>query len=168
MYPVPEERIRLFFEMERRYEERDAKFFAGLLKHPDITIRARAVCILAEIGGREYIEQIADVLLHDDNAIVRHEAAYSLGQLGYGEAIPYLVESMLNDPHPIVRHESAIALGVIGKEEAREALEKALDDESKDVVDSAIIALSNIEFCKQLFSKPTNTEAKEFARKTGG
>jgi len=168
MYSVPEERVKLFFEMERKYEEKDAVFFAGLLKHRDLTVRARAVCILAEIGGREYIESIAEVLLHDDNPIVRHEAAYSLGQLGYREAIPYLVKSMLEDPHPIVRHESAIALGVIGREEAREALEKALNDESKEVVDSAVIALSNIEFCKRLFANPVSVEAEEFARKTGG
>ena len=168
MYAIPEERIRIFFEMERKYEEKDAVFFVGLLKHPDLTVRARAVCILADIGGQEFIEDIADVLLNDDNPIVRHEAAYSLGQLGYREAIPYLVKSMLEDPHPIVRHESAIALGVIGREEAKEALEKALQDESKDVVDSAVIALSNIEFCKRLFANPVSSEASEFARKTGG
>ena len=168
MYRVPEERVRLFFEMERRFEKRDAGFFAGLLKHPDFTVRARAVCILAEIGGRDYIRAIADVLLNDDNPIVRHEAAYSLGQLGYREAIPYLVKSMLEDPHPIVRHEAAIALGVIGRDDAWEALERALEDESKDVVDSAEIALSNIEFCRRLFSRPVSVEAEEFARKTGG
>lgn len=165
---IPEERIGLFFQMEERYRARDAEFFKTLLKHEDFTVRARATCILAELGGRGFIEELADVLLHDENPIVRHEAAYSLGQLGFREAIPYLVESMKHDPHPIVRHESAIALGVIGRADCWDDLIKALEDHCPEVVDSAVIALSNIEFCRRLFSKPVEAEAAEFARKPGG
>jgi len=165
---IPEERIRIFFMMEEKYRERDAEYFRGLLKHPDLVVRARATCILAEIGGRDSIEDLADVLLNDPNPIVRHEAAYSLGQLGYREAIPYLARSLKEDPHPIVRHESAIALGVIGRDDCVEDLEKALQDPYAEVVDSAVIALSNIEFCRRLFTVPRDEKAKEFARKTGG
>ncbi|MEM0444509.1 MAG: HEAT repeat domain-containing protein [Nitrososphaerota archaeon] len=165
---MPDSRIEIFLEMEERYRVRDAEYFRGLLKHHDFTIRARATCVLAELGGREYIRDLAEVLLRDENPIVRHEAAYSLGQLGYREAIPYLVESLKRDPHPIVRHESAIALGVIGSDEASSDLEEALKDESQDVVDSAIIALSNIAFCKRLFTVRRDEWSEEFARKTGG
>jgi len=165
---VPEERIRVFFEMEERYREHDAEFFRRLLKHPDLTIRARATCILAEIGGREYIRELAEVLLHDESPIVRHEAAYSLGQLGYRDAIPYLLQSLKTDPHPIVRHESAIALGVIGSDEALPGLLEALNDESQEVIDSAVIAISNIVFCRRLFGVSRDEVASEFARKTGG
>ncbi|MCS7136741.1 MAG: HEAT repeat domain-containing protein, partial [Candidatus Caldarchaeum sp.] len=91
---IPGERIRIFFEMEEKYREKDAEYFRKLLTSSDFVVRARATCILAEIGGREYIPDLARVLLEDDNPIVRHEAAYSLGQLGYREAIPYLVQSM--------------------------------------------------------------------------
>ncbi|MEM1942758.1 MAG: HEAT repeat domain-containing protein [Candidatus Caldarchaeum sp.] len=165
---IPEERISLFFQMEERYKARDVEFFKSLLKHEDFTVRARATCILAELGGRGCVEDLADVLLHDENPIVRHEAAYSLGQLGFREAISYLVESMKRDPHPIVRHESAIALGVIGRTDCWDDLMKVLEDPSPEVVDSAVIALSNIEFCRRLFSNPVDAEAAEFARKTGG
>ncbi|MEM3110147.1 MAG: HEAT repeat domain-containing protein [Candidatus Caldarchaeum sp.] len=165
---IPEERLKIFFEMEEKYREKDAEYFRTLLKSGDFVIRARATCILAEIGGRDYIHDLAEVLLHDDNPIVRHEAAYSLGQLGYREAIPYLVESVKKDPHPIVRHESAIALGVIGRTDPVPDLIEALKDESPEVVDSAIIALSNIEFCKRLFTQTVDEMAAEFARKTGG
>ncbi|MCS7137702.1 MAG: HEAT repeat domain-containing protein [Candidatus Caldarchaeum sp.] len=163
---IPEERIRLFFEMEDRYMKRDAEYFRGLLKHSDFTVRARATCILAELGGKESIKDLADVLLNDENPIVRHEASYSLGQLGFREAIPFLVESIKKDPHPIVRHESAIALGVIGREDCVDDLVKALEDPAPEVVDSAVIALSNIEFCRRLFKM--ERETTEFARKTGG
>ncbi|GBC69446.1 hypothetical protein HRbin01_01144 [archaeon HR01] len=165
---IPEERIRTFHEMEKRYRMRDVEYFKKLTKHPDMTIRARATCILAEIGGRECIPVLAEVLLKDENPIVRHEASYSLGQLGFKDAIPYLVESVLNDPHFIVRHESAIALGVIGRKEAEEALMKALEDESQEVRDSALIALSNIAYCEQLFSGELDEEKLAFAKKTGG
>jgi len=165
---VPNERITLFFEMERKYEEKDAEFFARLLRHHDFVIRARAVCILAELAGKEHVKDIAQLLLEDDNPIVRHEAAYSLGQLGRREAIPYLIQALQQDPHPIVRHEAAIALGVIGRQEAEYALSEALADPSPEVVDSCIIALSNIEFCKRLFNGTTKPAAKEFARLTGG
>lgn len=167
-FSVPEDRIALFFEMERRYEEEDAEFFARLTKHQDFVIRARAVCILAELAGKRYVKEIAEVLLRDDNPIVRHEAAYSLGQLGRREAVQYLIEAVRRDPHPIVRHEAAVALGVIGYEGAKEALEEALSDPSKEVVDSAVIALSNIEFCRRLFSQPIGSAADKFARLTGG
>lgn len=165
---IPRERIEIFHEMERRYRLRDVDYFRRLTRHHDMTVRARATCILAEIGGKECISDLADVLLRDENPIVRHEASYSLGQLGYREAIPYLIESLLKDPHFIVRHESAIALGVIGRKEAEEALRKALNDESVEVRDSAIIALSNIAYCEQLYSGELDPEKLSFAKKTGG
>jgi deoxyhypusine monooxygenase len=61
-----------------------------------------------------------------------------------------------------VRHEAAIALGVIGSKDAKIALEKALDDPEKPVVDSAIVALSNIEFMEKL------SKNEKFAKLTGG
>ncbi|MCS7110027.1 MAG: HEAT repeat domain-containing protein [Candidatus Caldarchaeum sp.] len=165
---IPAERLEIFFEMEERYREKDAEYFRRLLSNGDFVVRARATCILAEVGGKDYVADLVRVLLEDENPIVRHEAAYSLGQLGYREAIPYLVRSMKTDPHPIVRHESAIALGVIGREEPVPDLLEALEDPSPEVVDSAVIALSNIEFCKKLFEKPVDLPAQEFAKKTGG
>lgn len=79
---IPEDRVNIFFEMEKRYRGRDAEYFRRLLKHSDFTVRARATCVSAEKSGREYIGDLVDALLHGDNPIVRHEAAYSLGQLG--------------------------------------------------------------------------------------
>jgi len=60
------------------------------------------------------------------------------------------------------RHEAAIALGVVGSKEAKAALEKALEDPDKPVVESAVVALSNIEFMEKL------SKNEQFAKLTGG
>ena len=73
-----------------------------------------------------------------------------------------LAESTRSDSSLFVRHEAAIALGVIGSKEAKDALNDALQDKDKPVVDSAIVALSNIEFMETI---GTN---EKFAKLTGG
>lgn len=156
------ERNRLLEEMEDAYDNKRVEYFRPLLKHEDYTIRARAVCILVDLAGEDAVDDIAEVLLHDPNALVRHEAAYSLGQLGYAKAVDALIHAMLNDPNPFVRHESAIALGVIGSERAREALIKALNDDSIEVRESAAIALANLDYLAYTKSK------SKFTRMTGG
>ena len=73
-----------------------------------------------------------------------------------------LADATLNDPSMFVRHEAAIALGVVGSKEAKATLEKALNDPDKPVVDSAIVALSNIQFMEKL------SKNEKFAKLTGG
>lgn len=159
---VTEDRLKLFTEMEERYEKKDIGYFADLLDNDDYVIRTRATCILVDFGGEDKIKYIAKVLKNDSNELVRHEAAFSLGQMGYSSGIEPLVDATLNDPSMFVRHEAAIALGVIGSEKAKEALEKALDDPDKPVVESAVVALSNIKFMESLCRN------EKFAKLTGG
>jgi len=154
--------MKIFSEMESRYEAEDTQYFVGLLAHPDYVVRTRATCILVDFGGEDKVEHIARVLEDDPNELVRHEAAFSLGQMGYSSSIPPLADATLNDPSLFVRHEAAIALGVVGSEEAREVLEKALDDPDKPVVDSAVVALSNIRFME------AHCKNERFAKLTGG
>jgi deoxyhypusine monooxygenase len=132
------------------------------LDHEDYVVRTRATCILVDIGGEDKIPYISQVLKNDPNELVRHEAAFSLGQLGYSSGIEALEDATKNDSSMFVRHEAAIALGVIGSKDATTTLRKALDDPDKPVVDSAVVALSNIEFMDKL---GTN---KKFAKLTGG
>jgi deoxyhypusine monooxygenase len=68
-----------------------------------------------------------------------------------------------SDENPFVRHEAAVALGVIGSQEARDILNKALNDKSEEVRESAIIALSNLDYVVQM--KDSNSK---FAKMTGG
>jgi deoxyhypusine monooxygenase len=82
--------------------------------------------------------------------------------MGYRSAIKPLEDATKNDPSMFVRHEAAIALGVVGATEAKQTLEEALNDPSPPVVESAVVALSNIKFMENL------SKNEKFARLTGG
>ena len=159
---VTDERLALFSEMEEKYEQKDVDYFVKLLDHDDYVVRTRATCILVDFGGEDKIPFIAKVLKNDSNELVRHEAAFSIGQMGYSSGVKYLEDATLNDPSMFVRHEAAIALGVIGNKEAKDALTKALSDPEEPVVESAVVALSNIKFMETL------SKNKKFAKLTGG
>ena len=162
MQVVTDDRLTLFAEMESKYEQKDTAYFVRLLDHTDYVIRTRATCILVDFGGEDKIPYVAKVLKNDENELVRHEAAFSLGQLCYSSAISPLSDATLNDSSMFVRHEAAIALGVVGSKDAKETLEKVLHDPDKSVVESAIIALSNIQFMEKL------SKNEKFAKLTGG
>ena len=162
MQVVSEDRLQLFAEMESKYEEKDTEYFVNLLEHPDYVVRTRATCILVDFGGEDKVPYIAKVLKNDENELVRHEAAFSLGQMCYSSGIEPLADATLNDPSMFVRHEAAIALGVVGSKESKETLEKALNDPDKPVVESAVVALSNIQFMEKL------SKNEKFAKLTGG
>jgi deoxyhypusine monooxygenase len=162
MDAVPQKRLDLFAEMEERYEKKDTDYFVKLLDHNDYVVRTRATCILVDFGGEDKVPHVARVLKNDPNELVRHEAAFSLGQMGYRSAIKPLEEATKNDPSMFVRHEAAIALGVVGAREAKETLEAALKDPSIPVVESAIVALSNIQFMEKI------SKNEKFAKLTGG
>ena len=159
---VTKERLKLFAEMEEKYEKKDTDYFVKLLEHEDYVVRTRATCILVDFSGEDKVSHVAKVLKNDSNELVRHEAAFSLGQMGYSIGVSPLVDATLNDPSMFVRHEAAIALGVIGSQNAKAALEKALDDPAKPVVESAVVALSNIDFMEKL------SKNEKFAKLTGG
>jgi len=159
---VTEERLKLFAEMEDKYGKKDTDYFVELLEHEDFVVRTRATCILVDFGGDDKVAHVAKVLKNDSNELVRHEAAFSLGQMGYSIGVAPLEDATLNDPSMFVRHEAAIALGVIGSNTAKEALEKALNDPDKPVVESAVVALSNIDFMEKL------SKNEKFAKLTGG
>lgn len=162
MQVVTDDRLCLFAEMEAKYEQKDIEYFVKLLDNPDYVVRTRATCILVDFGGEDKVPHISRVLKNDDNELVRHEAAFSLGQMCYSSSVPPLTDATLNDPSMFVRHEAAIALGVVGSKAAKSTLEKALKDPDRPVADSAVVALSNIEFMEKL------SKNEKFAKLTGG
>jgi HEAT repeat protein len=155
-------RIGLLYEMEKHFDSSDTEYFKQLLDHEDNVIRTRAVCILAEIGGRRVVDAISDTLKNDKDSLVRHEAAFALGQMGFADALIALSYSINSDPSFFVRHEAAIAVGVIGSEQGRDPLQQALADESQEVRDSARIALANLDYISSIKRKG------KFTRLTGG
>ena len=162
MSTISQNRLDLLSEMESRYEKKDVVYFVNLLDYDDYVIRTRATCILVDIGGEDKIPYIATVLKNDSNELVRHEAAFSLGQMGYSSGTAALEDATKNDSSMFVRHEAAIALGVLGSQKAKQTLEQALDDPDAPVRDSAVVALSNLEFMEKL------SKNEKFAKLTGG
>ncbi len=162
MSVITEDRMKLFSEMEERYEKKDTDYFVKLLDHDDFVIRTRATCILVDMGGEDKVPYIAKVLKNDPDELVRHEAAFSLGQMGYPSGVSPLENATQNDSSMFVRHEAAIALGVVGSQDAKETLEKTLNDPDGSVRESAVVALSNLKFMKEL------SKNKKFAKLTGG
>jgi HEAT repeat protein len=162
MASVSDTMVKFMSEMEKQYDDKNEEYFNNLLNHPNHVIRTRAVCILADMAGKDSVEQLSRVLEQDTGALVRHEAAFSLGQIGFPSAINALSRAVKSDPSFFVRHEAAIALGVIGSEKARETLVMALGDESEEVRESALIALANLEYISSM--KRNN----KFTRMTGG
>jgi len=162
MEVIPSSLLDLLSEMEEKYEKKDKEYFIQLLVHKNFVIRTRAVCILVDFGGEEMIPYVASVLKNDPNELVRHEAAFSLGQMCYHSGIKPLEDAVRNDPSFFVRHEAAIALGVIGSQDAKDTLQKALEDSSEPVRESAIVALSNLQFMEKL------SKNERFAKLTGG
>jgi deoxyhypusine monooxygenase len=160
--PIHYDRLELFERMEKEFDNKNEFYFKDLLKHNDSIVRTRAVCILADIAGGDAIDAISRVLKSDINPLVRHEAAFSLGQLGFTAGIQALADAVRSDPSLFVRHEAAIALGVIGSESARKTLNEALDDESEEVRESALVALANLDYIRK---KDRNNK---FTKLTGG
>ena len=162
MSTISQNRLDLLSEMESRYEKKDVAYFVNLLDHDDYVIRTRATCILVDIGGEDKVPYITKILKNDSNELVRHEAAFSLGQMGYSSGVEALEDATKNDSSMFVRHESAIALGVLGSQKAKQTLEHALNDPDVSVRESAVVALSNLEFMEKL------SKNEKFAKLTGG
>lgn len=157
-----QDRLELFEEMEKQFDNKNEAYFKDLLKHNDSIVRTRAVCILADIADENAIDAISMVLKYDTNPLVRHEAAFSLGQLGSTRGILALIDALKSDPNHFVRHEAAIALGVIGSEDARKMLHDALGDESEEVRESAMVALANLDYIRRM------DRSNKFTKMTGG
>lgn len=139
--------------MEEAWETKDESFFVNVLQtESSLVLRVHAVCILAEVGGKNCIEALSDVLLNDPDPLVRHEAAFSLGQIGLSQGNTPLARAVAGDPDPIVRHESAAALGSIGSPDSEGVLKEALSDKDEMVRNSAAASLFNIRFLKEYSS----------------
>ena len=118
--------------------------------------------VVVDMGGEDVVPHVANILKNDSNELVRHEAAFSLGQMCLRSGIKPLEDATRNDPSLFVRHEAAVALGVIGSQDEKETLQKALEDSSEQVRDSAVVALSNLKFMESL------SKNEKFAKMTGG
>jgi len=108
--------------------------------------RYRAMFSLRNNGDKESVLALTKGL-KCRSALFRHEIAYVLGQLQSIHSVLALKENLMNtDEHSMVRHESAEALGGIGTEECNLILSHYLNDFSRVVKESCVVALDMAEY----------------------
>ena len=119
---------------------------------PDESKRWDAVWIVGELGNKDYgidmFEKVTGLMIwvleNDDNGVVKHEACYQIAARNMRNAIPSLINSSLNDTSVLTKHEAIESLGLMRAFEAENSIEKALDDPSKDVRETATFVIKRI------------------------
>ena len=99
-------------------------------------------------------------LLDHPDYVVRTRATCILVDFGGEDKIPHIAKVLKHDDNELVRHEAAFSLGQMCLSSGIPPLVDAtLND---PVVESAVVALSNIEFMEKL------SKNEQFAKLTGG
>lgn len=109
-----------------------------------IAKRMRSCFLLKQLGGEEAVLTLSRGL-YSPSTLLGHECAYVMGQMQDVCAVPLLTGCLL-DPsaHPIVRHECAEALANIDADESLPVLESLVNDQCREVADTAIIAVEKM------------------------
>ncbi len=121
-----------------RYEAASGRAFELL---EDDNLAAAALKTLREIGTAALPE--AGKHMKNPSGRVRQALVGYLGSLGPGPGVEYLIR-MIHDDMNMIRAEAAISLGRIGASEAVGDLADALEDESPEVQEAAVAALSDL------------------------
>ena len=128
-----------------------------LKTNQDESLRWDAIWLTGEIADEidqkhPLFEKISDlmvwVLKNDENGVVKHEACYQIAARDMRNKIPDLVDSSLRDPSVLTRHEALEALGLMRAIETKDRIQKAVEDENKDVRETAEFVLKRFERLK--------------------
>ncbi|XP_014250805.1 deoxyhypusine hydroxylase [Cimex lectularius] len=126
--------------------------------------RYKAMFALRNINSEESIIALCQGL-KKGSALFRHEIAFVLGQMQEASSVPYLVESLADEnENEMVRHECAEALGSIATEDCVEVLRKYLNDKSRVVRESCLVALDIADYEESNDFQYANTALKSRLR----
>lgn len=81
------------------------------------------------------------VLVNDNNGVVKHEACFQVAARNMRKKIPILVNTALHNDSILAKHEAIESLGLMRAFEAESLIQKALDDPSLDVRETAAFVL---------------------------
>jgi len=81
------------------------------------------------------------VLKNDDNGVVKHEACFQVAARNMRNKIPILVHTALYNNSILAKHEAIESLGLMRAFEAESLIQKAMDDPSIDVRETASFVL---------------------------
>jgi HEAT repeat protein len=116
------------------------EFLIKFLKHKNPVMRGRVARILGEIGDKETVPFLIDLLKTDKDSYVCSSAASALGEINDSRSLDILIEK-LSVKEPKVRKESAMALGKLQDTIALEPLMKYYEKSSGEEKIWAIYAL---------------------------
>ena len=128
-----------------------------LKNEKDESKRWDAVWLLGELAEKKdqndpMFKKVSDVMEwiinNDDNGVVKHEACFQVAARNMRNKIPVLVNSALHNPSILAKHEAIESLGLMRAFEAESLIQKALDDPSSDVRETAAFVLKRFERLK--------------------
>lgn len=125
---------------EEADEEPMPESVTELMKSDDPALREEAVGMLADLEDGSGIEQLSEMLLHDEDSSIRELIVEALGNLGDPKAVQALGKA-LEDKNIEVRSMAVYALGQLGGEKAMSLIKKAQKDKSEVVRQAATEAL---------------------------
>lgn len=140
-------------------EERFSECEHTLKNDPDESKRWDSVWLVGELAENKdesdsmfnrVAELITWVLRNEDNGVVKHEACFQIAARNMRERISELVNVALYDKSTLAKHEAIESLGLMRAFEVKDLIEKALDDPSPDVKETAAFVLKRFERMKGL------------------
>ena len=128
-----------------------------LKNEKDESKRWDAVWLIGELAEKKnkndpMFNKVSDVLgwvlKNDDNGVVKHEACFQIAARNMRNKIPILVETALHNKSILAKHEAIESLGLMRAFEAESLIQKALDDPSHDVRETAAFVLKRFKRLK--------------------
>ena len=126
-----------------------------ILKHEkDESKRWDAVWLIGELAEKKdpndsMFQKVSDVLewvlLNDTNGVVKHEACFQVAARNMRQKIHVLVNTALYNTSILAKHEAIESLGLMRAYEAEPLIQKAVDDPSVDVRETALFVLKRFE-----------------------
>jgi len=116
----------------------------------DESKRWDAVWLIGELAEKKdpndpMFQKVSDVLewvlKNDDNGVVKHEACFQVAARNMRNKIPILVNTALHNNSILAKHEAIESLGLMRAFEAEHLIQKAMDDPSIDVRETASFVL---------------------------
>lgn len=121
-----------------------------LKNEPDESKRWDAVWLIGELAEKKEpndpmfikVSDVLDwVLKNDNNGVVKHEACFQVAARNMRNKIPLLVHTALYNESILAKHEAIESLGLMRAFESESLIQKALDDPSIDVRETAAFVL---------------------------
>ena len=145
--------IQLLDENNIRSLSPDERFLVceQILKNEkDESKRWDAVWLIGELAEKKdqndpMFRKVSDVLEwilnNDDNGVVKHEACFQVAARNMRNKIPILVNTALYNESILAKHEALESLGLMRAFEVESLIQKAMDDPSIDVRETASFVL---------------------------